>query len=68
MGEDTDVALARPAASAELRQGLKGLVAHTRQKDGVQSERGEEAMLSGLGRGAEGTLYCRRGWRERRCH
>ena len=56
MCEDTDIAVPRRAASAELRQGHKGLVAHARQQDGVQSEGDEEATLGGLSRGAEGAL------------
>jgi hypothetical protein len=56
MCEDSDIALSRRAAIAELRQGHKGLVTHVRQQDGVQSERGEEATLGGLGRGAKGAL------------
>ena len=56
MCEDSDIALSRRAAIAELRQGHKGLVTHVRQQDGVQSERVEEATLGGLGRGAKGAL------------
>ena len=43
--------MARRAASAKLRQGYKGQVAHARQE-----ERGEEATLGGLSRCAEGAL------------